>query len=35
MADSEIEQEVKKTVDSFGQEVLDQIALWRTKQNYL
>ena len=31
----EIEEEVQKTVNSFGKEVLDEIALWRTKQNYL
>jgi len=35
MADSEIEQETQKTVESFGKGVLEEIALWKTKQNYL
>ena len=31
----EIEKDVKETVDSIGQKILEDIVLWRTKQNYL
>jgi hypothetical protein len=31
----EIEKAVNKSVNSFGEEILRELALWKSKQNYL